>query len=132
MLKKLFILIAMALLVCSCATQKKIEYVDRVVVEKEVVEKHDTIKENVHDSIYHTIFQKGDTVYDTKYIEHTRWKEKIVYSIDTVYRDSTQTQIKETTVEKRVVPKWCYVTLIAWVVIIGFIIFKIYKWLHLV
>ena len=51
----------------SCATKKQIEYRDREVVKYVTKVQHDTLINNVHDSIYHTIFQKGDTIYDTKY-----------------------------------------------------------------
>ena len=125
-----FVLPILALTVFSCASRKQIEYVDRVVVERDVVELHDTVTNDVHDSIYHTVYQKGDTVYNTKYVEHTKWRDRVVYSIDTVYRDSIQTQTKETTVEKMVIPKWCYFTLVAWLAIIIFIIIKVYKWVH--
>ena len=65
------IIIAIVLVFSSCATKTKIEYVDREVVKykKEVV--HDTLIQHTHDSVYHTVFQKGDTIYDTKYVEKT-------------------------------------------------------------
>jgi len=118
------VLFAMTLLFFSCATRTKIEYVDREIVkyQKEVV--HDTLMQHTHDSVYHTVFQKGDTVYDTKYVEKTKWRDRVVYKTDTCYRDSICTQIKEKTVEKQKIPKWCYYCL---VVSILFIIFALYK-----
>lgn len=114
----------------SCATKAKIEYVDREVVKYETIVQHDTLYNDVHDSIYHTIFQKGDTVYNTKYVEHIKWKERIVCQIDTVVHDSVSVQIKENTVEKVKIPNWCYYSLVGWIIIIIFAIIKVYKWLH--
>lgn len=128
--QKYLIILLCSFILVGCASRKQIEYVDRVVVEREVVERHDTVTNNVHDSIYHTVFQKGDTIYNTKYVEHTKWRDRVVYSIDTVYRDSVQTQIEKTTVEKKVIPNWCYFSLVAWLAIIIFIIIKVYKWVH--
>ena len=54
---------------CSCSHGKTIEYVDREVVKYNTKEVHDTTFIDKHDSIHHTIFQKGDTIYDTKYVE---------------------------------------------------------------
>lgn len=114
----------------SCATKTKIEYVDREVIKYETIVQHDTLLNDVHDSIHHTIFQKGDTVYNTKYVEHIKWKERIVCKTDTLIQDSVSVQIKENTVEKVKIPKWCYYSLVAWLIIIIFAILKIYKWLR--
>ena len=129
MRKLLFISIVTAML-CSCATRKTIEYVDREVVkyQKEVV--HDTLIQHTHDSVYHTIFQKGDTVFDTKYVEKTKWRDKVVYRVDTCYRDSIQTQIKKTTIEKKVIPKWCYFSLAICFVFFVFTLRKIIRWIQ--
>ena len=74
-MKNLFVLFAV-LMICSCATKTKIEYVDREVVkyQKQVV--HDTLINNIHDSVYHTVFQRGDTIYDTKYVEKTKYRDR--------------------------------------------------------
>lgn len=108
----MFLIIAMCLLLSSCATKTKIEYVDREVVKNVSSVQHDTIINNVHDSIYHTIFQKGDTVYDTKYVEKTVYKDRIVHHIDTVLRDSIHTEVKKVTVVKERTPKWCHLLLL--------------------
>jgi hypothetical protein len=102
------ILLFLVIGLCSCATKTKIEYVDREVVKYKTIVQHDTLIQNTHDSIYHTIYQKGDTVYDTKYIEKTRWRDKVVVKTDTCYRDSIRTEIKESVVEKQKIPKWCW------------------------
>jgi len=124
------ILIIAIMLFGSCATKTKIEYRDREVVkvQKQVV--HDTLLQHTHDSIYHTVFQKGDTIYDTKYVEKTKWRDRVVVKTDTCYRDSIQTRIKETVVEKTKVPKWAYYCLGICVLFIIFAILKLTRWLQ--
>lgn len=128
-MKNLLILFAV-LTLCSCATRTKIEYIDREVVkyQKEVV--HDTLLQHTHDSVYHTVFQKGDTVYDTRYVEKTRWRDRVVYKTDTCYRDSVYTQTKEKTVEKKIIPKWCYFCLVVSVIFLIFAFRKLIQWLQ--
>ena len=130
MRKYKYLLLLFPIIFLSCATKTKIEYVDREVVKHQTQYVHDTLVNNVHDSVYHTIFQKGDTVYDTKYVEHIKWKERIVCQIDTVVRDSVSVQIKENTVKKVKIPNWCYYSLVGWLIILIFAILKIYKWLR--
>lgn len=124
-------IVAIVLFLSSCATKTRIEYVDREVVkwQKEVV--HDTLMQHTHDSIYYTVFQKGDTVYSTKYVEKTKWRDKIVVKTDTCYRDSIQTQIKETVVEKQKIPKWCYFCLEFCVLFIIFAFIKLVRWIQI-
>ena len=124
-------IICVILLFCSCATKTKIEYVDREVVKYETKIQHDTLIHDTHDSIYHTIFQKGDTVYNTKYVEKTRWRDRIVYRLDTCYRDSIQVQIKETIVEKTKIPKWYYYCLGLCAIFLIFAILKLLRWLKI-
>ena len=126
------IIIAIILILSSCATKRQIEYVDREVVkyQKEVV--HDTLLQHTHDSVYHTVFQKGDTVFDTKYVEKTKLRDKIVCKIDTCYRDSIYTQIKEKTVEKQIIPKWCYFCLVVCAIFLIFAIRKLIRWLQII
>ena len=117
---------------CSCATKTKIEYVDREVVKYNTIVQHDTLIQNTHDSIYHTIYQKGDTVYDTKYIEKTRWRDKVVVKTDTCYRNSVRTEIRESVIEKQKIPKWCYVSLVISAIFVIFAIGKFVKWLQVI
>jgi len=126
------IIIAIILVFSSCATKKQIEYVDREVVkyQKEIV--HDTLVQHTHDSIYHTVFQKGDTVFDTKYVEKTKWRDRVVYKTDTCYRDSVYTQIKENTIEKQIIPKWCYFCLVVCAIFLIFAIRKLIRWLQII
>lgn len=113
----------------SCATKRKIEYIDRDVVRYETKYQHDTLVTNVHDSIFHTIYQKGDTVYDIKYKYKIQYRDKVVSRYDTIYKDSIQTVFKEITTEKKVIPNWCYYSLVCWVLIIIFAIIKVRRWI---
>jgi len=115
----------------SCSLLKKIEYRDRDVNHYITNTVHDTLLQHTHDSIYHTIFQKGDTVFDTKYVEKTKWRDRVVYKSDTCYRDSIQTVIKESVKEKQIIPKWCYISLLVCVIFIIFAIRKIIQWLQI-
>lgn len=57
-------IIVFVLCVCSsCVTKKQVEYVDRDVVRYVTKVQHDTLVQNVHDSIYHTVFQVGEPEY---------------------------------------------------------------------
>lgn len=115
---------------CSCATRRSIEYVDREVVKYEAKVQHDTLINNIHDSIYHTVFQKGDTIYDTKYVEKTKYRDRVMVKIDTCYRDSIQTVIKESVKEKQIIPKWCYFCLAVCAIFLIFAIRKPIRWLQ--
>ena len=124
------IIITLILVFSSCATKTKIEYVDREVVRYETKIQHDTLINNIHDSVYHTVFQKGDTIYDTKYVEKTKYRDRVVVRIDTCYRDSIQTVIKESVKEKQIIPKWCYYLLVISILVIIFAIVKVIRWLQ--
>lgn len=125
------IIITLILVFSSCATKTKIEYVDREVVKYETKIQHDTLINNIHDSVYHTVFQKGDTIYDTKYVEKTKYRDRVVVRIDTCYRDSIQTVIKESVKEKQIIPKWCYYLLVFSIIVIIFAIVKVIRWLQI-
>lgn len=132
-MKKLLWLICviMVVLFTSCATKREIQYVDREVVKYETKIQHDTLINNIHDSVYHTVFQKGDTIYDTKYVEKTKYRDRVVVRIDTCYRDSIQTVIKESVKEKQIIPKWCYYLLVFSIIVIIFAIVKVIRWLQI-
>lgn len=125
------ILVVSLIMCCSCATKTKIEYVDREVVRYETKIQHDTLINNIHDSIYHTVYQKGDTVYDVKYKEIVKFRDKVVIKTDTCWRDSIQVQTKEVTRVKKVTPKWCYLSLLGCLVAVVLLIFKVKKWIGL-
>lgn len=125
------IVITLILVFSSCATKREIQYVDRDVVKYETKIQHDTLINNIHDSVYHTVFQKGDTIYDTKYIEKTKYRDRVVVRIDTCYRDSVQTVIKESVKEKQIIPKWCYYLLVFSIIVIIFAIVKVERWIQI-
>lgn len=128
--KKIAIFIVILLLASACGTKTKIEYVDREVVKYEYKTLYDTLITNTHDSIYQTIYQKGDTVYNVKYKEIIKYKDKISFHTDTIYKDSIQTVVNKETVTKKIIPKWCYYSLVGWVLLLIFAIYKGFKWLH--
>lgn len=105
----------------SCSKKAQIEYVDREVVKYTTQIRHDTLINNVHDSIFHTIFQSGDTIYNTKYVEHIKYRDRIVNKIDTVTRDSVQVRYKYIENVKKETPKWCYYTLFISVILSIFV-----------
>ena len=125
------IIITLILVFPSCATKREIQYVDRDVVKYETKIQHDTLINNIHDSVYHTVFQKGDTIYDTKYVEKTKYRDRVVVRIDTCYRDSIQTVIKESVKEKQIIPKWCYFCVVISIIVIIFAIVKVIRWLQI-
>ena len=114
------IVVGILIFLSSCATKTNVEYVDREVVRYESKIQIDTLINNVHDSII--IERNGDTVFVNKW--HTVIKEKIKERIDTCWRDSIRMQTTEKVVEKQIIPKWCYGSL---VVCLLFIIFAIIK-----
>ena len=124
------IIIAIILLFSSCATKKQIEYVDREVVkyQKEIV--HDTLFQHTHDSVYYTIFQKGDTVYSTKYVEKTRWRDRVVVRGDTCWRDSIVTEYKETVKEVVKFPKTYWYAVGISILFFIFAFVKLVRWLQ--
>lgn len=125
----LFVIFAICM-ICSCATQKSIEYVDREVIKYQKEFVHDTLVQHTHDSVYHTVFQKGDTVYNTKYVERTRWRDRIVEKHDTCWRDSIATEYKETTKEVQKIPKIFWFSMVFSIIIIIFAIIKLVRWLQ--
>lgn len=124
------IIICIVILFSSCATKTKIKYVDREVVKYETKIQHDTLINNIHDSVYHTVFQKGDTIYDTKYVEKTKYRDRVVVKTDTCYRDSIQTVIRESVKEKQIIPKWCYYCLVVSILFVIFAIVKTIRWIQ--
>ena len=123
----LFIVMALS----SCATKTKIEYVDREVVKYQKEFVHDTLIQHTHDSVYHTVFQKGDTVFDTKYVERIKWRDRAVVKTDTCYRDSVQTVIKESVKEKKIIPQWCYFSLVFSLLFFIFAVVKVIRWVQI-
>jgi len=127
-MKKALVFITIAFIVLSCATKTKIEYVDREVVKDRMHYVHDTLREITRDTIEHNVFMRGDTVYDVKYVKSVQWKDKIVEKTDTFIRDSIQVQVKKEIVEKKVIPKWCYISLLICGLFAIFAIIKLILW----
>lgn len=125
------IIFAIILFLSSCATKTKIEYRDREVVKYNTSYVHDTTFVEKHDSVYHTIFQKGDTIYDTKYVERTRWRDKIVVKQDTCWRDSIVTITKQTTKEITKIPKVFKIAFVFSILVIIFAFVKLFRWLQI-
>jgi len=131
-MKHLLLIILTIILLAGCATKKHIEYVDREVVRYEVQVRHDTVTVATHDSVYHTIIQKGDTVFNTKYVERIRYRDRVVLQYDTLWRDSIRTEYRTTTVEKRIVPRWCWYSLLLCIVFIAYATIRLLKWLKVI
>lgn len=119
-------IIILATLFVGCATGRHVEYVDREVIKYKTKIQHDTLINNVRDSIRIEI--KGDTVFVDRW--HTSGKERIVNKTDTVFRDSIRIETKNVVVEKLKTPKWCYYLLAFSIIIIIFATIKIAKWLR--
>lgn len=111
-----WILIAItAIMLVACKTTERIEYVDRY----HNTVSRDTVMQYDKDSVFVNQFVKGDTVFNVKYIERIRYKDKIVVRIDTVKHIDIQT-ITET---KKVVPSWCYQYIIFTIIIFAIFFF---------
>lgn len=130
-MKKVIALLSIITLLASCATKTKIEYVDREVVKYQTKIQHDTLVQNIHDSIYYSVIQKGDTIYSTKFVYKTQYKDRVVVKIDTCFKDSIQTQtITETkALEKKHIPWWAWICLSFTCSTLALTIYRIYKWL---
>ena len=128
-MKKLLYIMCALFLLSGCATKSKIDYRDRDVVKYIKSIQHDTLINNVHDSVYNNVFTRGDTVYNFKYKERVSFKDRIVFRTDTLKKDSIQTQYKENTIIKKIIPKWCWILLVVNVFFCIFVGLKYYnKW----
>lgn len=125
-----FIYFVVLLCCVSCNTTRNLENNNQDVVKIEKVVEHDTLTQFVHDSIYHTIFQRGDTVYETKYIEKTRFRDKVVIRTDTIFHDSIVEKKLEVVVEKKTIPKWCYNSLLLSFVLLCIFLVRCAIWLR--
>ena len=121
----------MLLILCSCASRKQIEYRDRYIDRYITNTQHDTIINNTRDSIYVSIYEKGDTIYNTKYVEKTIYLDKIKIQIDTIYRDSIRTEFIEKTKEVIKIPKIYHISLVICIIMLIFAIAKALKWLKI-
>ena len=134
MVRKWYIVVLsliMVFVLSSCATKTVVEYRDRDVNHYNTIVQHDTLRENTHDSVYVEIKTQGDTVYNTKYIERTRWRDRIVEKHDTCYKDSVVTEYKETTKEIVKIPKIYSLSLWFSIICIIFAMIKLMRWLRI-
>ena len=127
----LVILIITTLLLSSCSTKTKIEYRDRDVNHYVTQYVHDTLRLETKDSTYHFVKVVNDTVFDTKYVERTKWREKVVERHDTCWRDSVVTEYKETIKEVTKVPKLYSYALIFSILVLIYGLIKLAKWLKI-
>lgn len=115
--------------VCSCRTLYKTEYVERTDTQYVYRERVDSVLVDVHDSTAQDVRQSGDTIYITKYNGRTITKYIVKIQNDTIVDFKTEYVDRVVEVEKRHIPKWCYVCLAIAVASIIITIYRIYKWL---
>ena len=126
-----FVMVAL-MLFTSCATRKVVEYRDRDVNHYITNTVHDTLIDKTTDSVYFEVKVKGDTVYQTKYKEKTRWRDRIIERHDTCWRDSVVTEYKETVKEVKKTPKIFYISLFISIICIIFAFIKLIRWLQII
>jgi hypothetical protein len=131
-MKRFFFYCLILLLFSSCATKTKIEYRDRIVDHYNTIVQHDTLREHTSDSIFEKIYAKGDTVYNTKYVEKTRWRDRIIERHDTCWRDSVVTEYKERVDEVVKFPKTYWLFLGISIISIIFAFVKLLRWLRII
>lgn len=113
----------------GCRTTKQVEYRDRYIDRYITQVQHDTLREHTTDSVYFEVLQKGDTIYQTKYKEVVRWKERIVEKHDTCFRDSIVTEYKENVKEIKYIPKIYHISMGISILLLIFALVKIGVWL---
>ena len=116
-------------LLAACATRTRIEYRDRDVNHYITNTIHDTLINNTRDSIYLEVLAKGDTIWRTKYVEKTRWRDRVVERHDTCWRDSIVVEYKENVKEVTRVPKIYKFSLLLSILCIIFAFIKLTRWL---
>ena len=116
-------------LLAACATRTRIEYRDRDVNHYITNTIHDTLINHTRDSIYLEVLAKGDTIWRTKYVEKTRWRDRVVERHDTCWRDSIVVEYKENVKEVTRVPKIYKFSLLLSILCIIFVFIKLTRWL---
>jgi hypothetical protein len=120
------------LFLSSCATRTVVEYRDRDVNHYITNTVHDTLVDKTTDSVYFETIVKGDTVYQTKYKEKTRWRDRIIERHDTCWRDSVVTEYKERVDEVVKFPKTYWLFLGISIISIIFAFVKLLRWLRII
>lgn len=128
---KICLIALCVMMLASCATKTKIEYRDRDVNHYITNTVHDTLIDKTTDSVYFEVKVKGDTVFQTKYKEKTRWRDRIVERHDTCWRDSVVTEYRETVKEVTKIPKIFKISLIFSILCCIFAFVKLTRWLKI-
>lgn len=128
-MKRVAIIILLCFAIASCKTITKVEYRDRYVDHYITQVQHDTLREHITDSVYFEVLQKGDTIYQTKYKEVIRWKDRVVVKTDTCYKDSIQIEYKESVKEVKYIPKIYKISMGISILLLIFALVKIGLWL---
>lgn len=116
---------------CSCKTTKQVEYRDRYIDRYITQVVHDTLREKSSDSVYHEIIVRNDTVFETKYKERIKWRDRVVEKTDTVIKDSIDIQYIEKTIEVTRVPKIYKISMAVCVLLLIYAIVRIAIWLKM-
>lgn len=123
--------ILFVILISSCATKTRIEYRDHYIDHYITNTVHDTLTVHEKDSVYHIIKTINDTVYDTKYVERTRYRDRIVERHDTCWRDSIITEYKETVRKVVKYPKTYWYAIGVSLLFFILVFIKLYRWLKM-
>ena len=123
------ILVFVCLIFAGCRTTTTSENNNSDVVQYVTKVEHDTLFERMVDSVYFEVRQKNDTVFQTKYKEVIRWKDRVKIQIDTFYRDSIVVEYKENVKEVIYIPKIYRYSLYITIILVIFAIVKIAIWL---
>lgn len=127
-INRLLLLLCLCLALYGCRTQTKVEYRDRYIDNIITQVKHDTLRETKTDSVYFEVIQKGDTIYQTKYKEVVRWRDRIVEHFDTCYNDSIVTEYKESVKEVKYIPKIYKISMGISILLLIFALVKLWLW----
>lgn len=91
--------VSLCFFLSGCRSAHDVEYISRTDTVTRNVVSHDSIF--LHDSVYHEVIQRGDTIYNTKFVLNTRYKDRVLH--DSIYIAKTDTVYRE--VEKIVKQK---------------------------
>lgn len=128
-MKKVLLFLLVSIFLVSCATKTKVEYRDREVTKYENVYLHDTTFIERHDSVFHSVIQRGDTVFDTRYVEKVKWRDRVVEHHNTCWRDSAVIEYQYITKEVNKIPKIYTYALIFSILTLIYGLIKLTKWL---
>lgn len=130
-MKKVLLFLLVSIFLVSCATKTKVEYRDREVTKYENVYLHDTTFIERHDSVFHSVIQRGDTIFDTRYVEKVKWRDRVVEHSNTCWRDSAVIEYQYITKEVNKIPKIYTYALIFSILTLIYGLIKLTKWLKI-